>query len=111
MGKGTIHFDKLPSRRKIYGDAEFHIRPITNCYVGEDKNASVILVRIEKDVEGFFLEGEFGTGDYSLAAERKYARFGDYKNTKYVYIQEELDIASESQRKAILEWAIDGAWF
>ncbi len=105
MGSGTIAFNKLPAKRKIYGDEDFHIRP-----KGGFDDECYIIAR-PHSMGGnylFDLEGEFGMGDYSLKVERKYSRRGEYKNCKYVYYKHDLEDMTEKQKKAILRWATDG---
>ena len=105
MGSGTMAFNKLPAKRKIYGDDDFHIRPKS----GWDDEC--FLAARPHTMGGDFLfdvEGEFGIGASSLKSERRYARKGDYKNCKYVYFEHDLEDMTEKQKKAILRWAIDG---
>jgi len=107
MGSGTMAFNKLPAKRKIYGDDDFHIRP----KAGFNDICYIIARPHDKDLGGdllFDVEGEFGTGANSLKSERRYARKGDYKNCKYVYFKHDLEDMTEKQKKAILRWATDG---
>ena len=108
MGSGTMSFNKLPAKRKIYGDEDFHIRPKG----GFDDICYIIARPHDQGLLGgdflFDVEGEFGMGEYSLKMERRYARKGDYKNCKYVYYKHDLEDMSEEQKKKILRWATDG---
>jgi hypothetical protein len=111
MGSGTKGFDKAPPRRKIYGDNEFHIRPKTNCYFGKETVCILQIRPSEYTKTGVMIEGEFGMGKTSLGWSRNEARAGDYKNTKFVYVQEEFDSATPEQQKQMKKWAIDGVWY
>tara|TARA_B100000767_G_scaffold264221_1_gene278856 strand:- start:451 stop:783 length:333 start_codon:yes stop_codon:yes gene_type:complete len=108
MGSGTMAFNKLPAKRKIYGDEDFHIRPKG----GFDDVCYIIARPHDQGLLGgdflFDVEGEFGMGEHSLKMERRYARKGDYKNCNYVYYKHDLEDMSEEQKKKILRWATDG---
>jgi len=78
MGSGTISYKKLPSKKKVYGDADFHIRPLSLWInSNEDNGSPTFLIRKETDKEllqkgyVFQIEGEFGIGESSLKEEKK----------------------------------------
>lgn len=110
MGKGTTALDKAPAKRKLYGDNEFHLRPI---YKDTDKLGREIYyfaLRPSSNPDYLLeIEGEFGMGKSSLSFERTEVRKGAYKHIKYVYYQFDLEDASPKQKEIILDWAEDGA--
>lgn len=96
MGRGTIGFKKLPAKKKVYGDKEFHIRPITYGFK-PTYNAIAIRPSGNEDLP-FDIEGEFGTGEYSYNLEKK-----DYENAvvKYIYFQKEADKFTPAQLEKV----------
>lgn len=114
MGRGTTAVKSVPKKRKLYGDDEFHLRPI---YLDRDKNGTDhygFLLRPVTDkellVEGylFLIEGEFGVGKSSYDIERLEVRRATYKHTGYYYYGFDLEDCTPRQERAIKRWATDG---
>jgi hypothetical protein len=109
MGKGTTAMDSVPPKKLLYGNSDFYLRPIYQGHNKKGQDTFFFSLR-PSQTEGYLfeLEGEFGIGEHSIATERKEIKEGYYKNTKYVYYQEDVKYMSEEQKDAILEWAADG---
>jgi hypothetical protein len=100
MGKGTISLNRLPQKRKLYGDNEFYLRPIFM-----SNNEYYFAIRPSQDKDYVFeIEGEFGTGERSLKETKKECKRGDYKNTKYVFYKFEYESMTDKQKKLISKW-------
>ena len=109
MGKGTIELTSTPKKRKLYGDADFYLRPI---FQSQDLRGDYIyffaLRPVIESNSKLMLEGEFGVGEGSFKLEKKDVRAGDYKYTRYVYYKEDIEYMSPEQYKKIMRWAKDG---
>jgi len=106
MGSGTISFKKLPSKKKVYGDREFFIRPKMMYYVRPEGEALCFLIRKEVDEElvsqgyKYQIEGEFGMGQETLKEERKEARGKNVYYQVFPYdFKAEFDILKENLSK------------
>lgn len=109
MGRGTISLNNVPKKKKIYGDNDFHLRPIFmhTDEKGENHYCFYLRPSTEKEFD-YDLEGEFGVGEKSFKDSKKESIAGEYKNTSYFYLEEDLDNMNKTQKKRILNWAKDG---
>jgi hypothetical protein len=106
MGRGTIGMNTVPIKKKIYGDEHFFIFPIYKGKNRKGENEYFIILRPSKNEDYLFeLEGEWNCGEKQLKNERKIARSREYKNTKFVYLESDLEDMTFMQRKRILRWA------
>ena len=109
MGRGTKGFDKAPPKRKLYGDGEFHLRPIYLQTDADGKETYGFFIRpSEYQKDKIMIEGEFGMGEASFQSEKSEAHRGTYKNTKYFYYDFDYNEATPKQQKIMKRWAING---
>ena len=89
MGAGTIDYKNLPEQKKVYGDKNFFISPLT---LGIKKQYKAFIIRPSqtKNEPDFLLsiEGEFSMSGAEHLKEVK----NEYENetVKFVYYEDEL---------------------
>jgi len=104
MGRGTISFVSVPPKRKLYGDKDFFLFPIH-----QEGDEYFFILRPSQDKEYLFeLEGEWNCGEDCFNNEKRRVMSRHYKNTKFFYLESDLEDMTFKQKKRILNWAIDG---
>ena len=104
MGSGSISYKNLPKKKKVYGDKEFFVRPIT---YGLDETYEAILVRPAKTMASdedkgefpFLVEGEFSIGEERLKEVKK--EFKDV-DVEYVYFESEEHLFAPEQLEKVM---------
>lgn len=97
MGAGTRDFKKIPTKKTIYGNSEFFLRPLT---LGLGETYESFIIRPPMN-EGYKLciEGEFGVGESQF---RDYKKAYKEKIVHFAYYESELLEFNSSIRKEIV---------